>query len=86
MVLNAYSILDRKAAAFMSPFFMHQDGLAHRSFGDLVNDKNHQLGVNRHPEDYALYKVGTWDDSSGKLDSDDTPTHIVNALDVYIEE
>lgn len=86
MEMKVYSIFDKKAASYMSPFFMHQDGMARRSFGDLVNDKQHQLGVNKHPEDYSLYKLGTFDDISGKLNGVSEPEFISNAMDFYIED
>lgn len=65
MIINAYSIYDRKALRYHAPFYSHQDGEAARSFADLVNDPNTTVG--RHPDDYVLYRVGAYDDANGSL-------------------
>ena len=57
---NIFSIYDSKAKAYLTPFFLHQDGMAIRIFTDCVNDPNHQF--NKHPEDYILFNIGTWSD------------------------
>lgn len=65
MKLHAYSIYDRKALVYNAPFFSVSDGSAVRSFSDLANDL--QTTVGRHPGDYVLFRVGDFDDQSGKL-------------------
>lgn len=65
MILHAYSVYDRKALSYYAPFFAVADGAALRSFMDLANDP--QTNVGRHPGDYVLYRVGGFDDSSGLL-------------------
>lgn len=63
MKLHMFSIFDDKARAFLPPFFLPEIGLAVRSFGDGVNDPSHGFG--RHPEDYTLFLVGSFDQASG---------------------
>lgn len=65
MILNAYSLYDRKALQYHAPFFSVADGAALRMVADLVADPNTTVG--RHPEDYVLYRVGAYDDASGSL-------------------
>lgn len=65
MRLLAFSIRDAKAEAFMRPFFSPTAGLAIRSFRDLVNDPASEVG--RHPEDYTLFRIGSFDELSGEL-------------------
>lgn len=65
MLLNAYSLYDRKSLQYHAPFFAVADGAALRMVTDLVADPNTTVG--RHPEDYVLYRVGAWDDASGSL-------------------
>lgn len=84
MKLIAFAIYDDKAACFNTPFFQPTTGLATRSLEDLVNDSNTR--VNRHPGDFKLYKIGTYNDSSGKLESDAEPTFVANASDFLKQE
>lgn len=63
MILHMYSILDLKGVAFATPFFMHTDGIAIRSFQDALGDPKSELA--RHPEDYVLYRLGDFNDQRG---------------------
>jgi len=65
MVLKCFAVLDIKSELFGPPFFMSTNGEAVRAFKDLSNDKNTTVG--KHPEDYRLMRLGTFDNVSGKL-------------------
>lgn len=65
MILSAYALLDEKAQAFSVPWFVASEGLALRALSDLVADNNTTVG--RHPRDFVLYQVGTFDDHLGEL-------------------
>lgn len=65
MILKAYSLLDMKAGAFASPFFMHHDAQAIRAVAELAGDATTLIG--RYPSDYALCRIGTFDDASGVM-------------------
>lgn len=65
MITHAYSVYDRKGLIYNVPFFAISDGAAVRSFSDLVNDRNTTVG--RHPLDFVLFRVGSFDDSTGML-------------------
>jgi len=65
MLLNVYSIFDIKAKVYGNPFYMSHNGEAQRAFGDLVKDQ--QSTVSKHPEDYQLFKLATFDNVSGKF-------------------
>jgi len=79
MEQNVYSVFDFKARQYAAPFFMLNDGQAIRAFGDAVNDKTTTL--NKHPEDYALYRIGVFDTSIGKLIAVVEPIHLSRATD-----
>lgn len=83
MVLQVYSIRDAKAEAFNSPFYQKTKGEALRSFQTAVNDPKTQL--NRFPEDFDLYEIGTWDDSTGLVTPLDTPKHTAKAVEMLTE-
>jgi len=65
MNLKAFSILDTKSDTFAPPFFFSTTGQAVRAFKDLVNDD--RSTVHRHPSDYRLFCIGTFDDLTGEL-------------------
>ena len=72
MKLNVYSIFDSAAKAYMSPFFMHNNGLAIRAFSDQVNSEKENQ-ISKHPEQFTLFQIATYDDSTGKLEAVETP-------------
>lgn len=78
MILHAYTIYDRKALQYHSPFFAVADGAALRSFMDLANDPNTSVG--RHPGDYVLYRCGAYDDASGSMLPVSALEHVSDAL------
>lgn len=78
MKLNAYAILDEKALAYNQPFFMHHDGQATRAFEDEYKRKDSM--IHAHPGDYKLYRLGTYDQQSGKLESLQEPVFLIHAV------
>lgn len=60
MELKVFSVYDIKSKVFSTPFFMLTSGAAIRGFSDLANDNN--TTVAKHPEDYQLYQIATFDD------------------------
>lgn len=78
MIVNGYTIYDRKALTYSPPFFAVADGLAVRMFGDLVADRNTQVG--RHPADFVLYRCGAYDDANGSLLPNTALQHIIDAM------
>lgn len=83
MIMNAYSVLDKAAKAYLPLFFVRSSGEAIRSFTDAVNDPKHQFA--RHVDDYALYFVGTFDDSNGHFAVQDSPELAVTARQVLLD-
>jgi len=65
MKLNAYTIYDVASGVYMRPFFSQADGQAIRGFKDIATDAEHEVG--KHPEDYTLYRVGSFNDTTGKM-------------------
>lgn len=79
MILKVFSVFDEKAQVFGQPFFLPHNGIALRSFSDLVQDS--QTSINRHPEDFKLYLIGSYDDNSGSLNPVAQPEFLANATD-----
>jgi len=79
MLMKVFSVYDSAAGAYLQPFFMASRGQAIRAFTDLVNDGTHSFA--KHADDYTLFELGTYDDSSGKLVSHDTPQSLGVAVE-----
>lgn len=60
---RVYAVYDSCAKAYLPPFHLPRDEMASRAFTDCVNSASHQFA--EHTEDYALYTLGTFDDSTG---------------------
>lgn len=65
MILRALAIHDKKAELFSMPIFVQAVGQGVRSFADTVNDGKSEYA--RHPEDYTLFDIGSYDDVKGQL-------------------
>lgn len=78
MILKAYSVYDNKALQYHPPFYASTDAAATRSLRDLVEDSNTTIG--RHPSDYTLFLVGTFDDQCGRFEQAWPLVHVVDAI------
>ena len=67
-------VRDRAIDSFGNPFAVVALGQATRSFSDEV--RNPESQISRHPDDYDLYHVGSFDTSTGKLVPRETPEMI----------
>ena len=78
MTLNVYSIKDSKAGTFSNPYYSINDSTAIRSFEQAAADPS--TTISQFPTDYSLYKLGTFDDSSGTISrlDDGTPLFVAN--------
>lgn len=74
MKLGIYSVYDAAAEAFLRPFFAPNDKLAIRAFADTVADPTHDFA--RHHADYTLFRLGEFDQSSGKITVEPTPKNL----------
>ncbi|QXP08113.1 MAG: nonstructural protein [Arizlama microvirus] len=81
---NAYSILDTKSKIYNNPHFLINDAVAIRQFGLIVNDK--ESIISKYPEDFRLYRVGTFDMSTGKITSEQNPVEIAHGLNLKSQE
>ena len=80
MELQMFAVYDSAAEAFMTPFFTHNTGIAMRSFGDQVN--NPETMFFRHPGDYSLFQLGSWEDQRSDFKPLSTPVRVASALEL----
>ena len=63
------AVRDRAADTFGSPFYVVAIGQAIRSFSDEVNRRADDNQLFQHPEDFDLYELGVFDDSTGLFET-----------------
>lgn len=80
MIVQAFAFFDRKGAFFSTPFFFPATPMAIRAANDLALDPGTAMG--RHPSDYDLYRLGSYDDSSGAF-STDRPEFVCNCASFH---
>ncbi len=73
MKTNAYAIYDTAVAAYKPPFFLHSDTQAIREFGDIFDGDN---PISKHPEDYTLCRIGSYNDQNAMLQNEPVETLI----------
>lgn len=66
MQTQLYVIRDSKAKVYNKPFHQTNRDVALRTATDLANDPNQE--TSKHPEDYALFYLGTYDDEHAQID------------------
>jgi len=79
---HVYAVKDLAVQAFGDCFLTRAPGEAMRSFQDEVNRTDGKSAVAQHPEDYELYKIGTYDDQTGKLHALEHPELTARAKDL----
>jgi hypothetical protein len=65
MKKQMYSLLDHTAQVFLNPLSFINDGDAIRWFGTVVNNKEEQTNISKHPEQFTLYRLADYDDKLG---------------------
>ena len=78
MQQEIFTIRDSKAGSYGIPFYSPTPGTAERQLRELTNDP--QSMVHKYPEDYDLYKIGSYNQLTGNLEKLDTPQHICKAI------
>lgn len=73
-----YAIHDNAIEAFSQPFFVQAQGQAVRMFMD--ESRNEQSQLNKHPEDFALFYIGEFDERTGEITNNNTE-RVARAID-----
>lgn len=79
-----FSVLDVAATVYGTLFTANHVGEAVRAFTDQVNRADDANFLNKYPEHFALYEIGSFDDNSGVIESLSQPRLIVQASSVKI--
>lgn len=71
------SIKDRAADAFGRPAFVPSVGVAIRSFSDEINRSDSENQMYSHPDDFDLFELASYDDSTGIVEMLDVPKLLI---------
>lgn len=82
MITVALSVYDSKAEVFTPPFFSRTLSEGIRSFQDAAADPNSRMAAHR--DDYALFRVGSYDDSTGVFVANDVPLRICSLNELTV--
>lgn len=74
MILLVYSVYDSKVQAYATPFLQRSKGEALRGFQEAAN--NSEINISRHPADYSLMELGTYDDQVGQFKNHTAPLNL----------
>lgn len=69
MKLVVCSVFDTVSGVFGQPMFVPTVGVAARAFTDEVNRQAQDNQFYKHPNDFQLFEIGSFDDNAGVLES-----------------
>lgn len=74
------AVRDSAAQLFGQPIFVRHTAQAMRSFTDEVNRQDENNTYYKHPEDYELWQIATFDEETGQFEPQQQ--RLCRALDV----
>lgn len=86
MIRSVCAIFDVGIQTFNLPIFVPHTGAATRSFADEVRRVADENQLNKHPEDFDLYKLGEFDDQAGAFMSLERPQLLLRGKDCVVKE
>lgn len=69
--LIVVSVRDKLSDIYSQPMYFPTQGMAVRAFQDALKDP--QNNIQKHPDDYDLYQLGEWDDTTGAFKNETPP-------------
>lgn len=84
MIQIICAVKDRAADAFGRPLFVASVGVAIRSFSDEVNRQDAENQMFNHSDDFDLYELGVYDDSTGIIECHAQPKQIAMGKSVKV--
>lgn len=80
MILVIMAAYDKKAQAYMTPFFVNNALLGLRAFKDAANSP--ESPVCKNPEDFSLFRLGTFDDNTARMELVVQPEIVAEAINL----
>lgn len=75
------AVYDKATEAYMRPWMAQSDGQAVRLFEDEMNREDSEVG--KHPEDYSLFRIGSFNDNNGALEGQE-PVCLRRAHEIHL--
>lgn len=82
MIFVMVCIKDRVADTFGTPYCVPAVGIAVRGFTDEINRAAEDNMIYKHPDDFDLFQVATYDDATGMITQDAVPRQLVLGRDL----
>lgn len=79
-----FAVYDVKAGYYKNPFIMRTKGEALRGYSDVANDKQTEIG--KHPEDFCLFLLATFDEIKGIYKNESAPVSLGLAIEYVRKE
>jgi len=79
MLFTVFSIYDSAISTWLPPIYARNKGEMLRNFADAVSDPKSNLA--KHPTDYSLHELGTFDDDKCKFSLLNAPVRLCLASD-----
>ena len=74
-----FSVFDSKLGTWMAPMMFAHYGQAERTLKDIASDSGSLM--NKYPEDFTLFEIGSFDCDSGLLESLPAPLQVMKGID-----
>lgn len=81
MEMIVVAVMDKMAGCYGRPIFVASKGLAVRSFQDEVKRDGADNPMFKHPGDFDLFYLGTFDDNTGFFNGVTHPTILFKGSD-----
>jgi len=79
MLMSVFAIYDSGISTWLPPLYARNKGEIMRWFSEAVNDSTSKLA--KHPSDFTIFEIGTWDDGNCKFDLLKTPVSLGIAIE-----
>lgn len=81
MIKVVCAVRDSASALFGQPFFVPSTAVAVRGFADAVRKAEDGSDLTKHPEDFILFELGSFDDETGKFVNVPDPVQLLRGKD-----
>lgn len=79
MLLGVFAIYDSGISTWMTPLYFRNKGEALRWWQEVCN--NPEAKISKHPADYTLFELGTWNDDNNEFNLFKAPVKLGLALE-----
>lgn len=80
MKLKVYSVYDKKTRLYHPPSYCHNQEHAMRMFFQVMKGAGDTMSL--YPEDFQIWELGTFDDSTGYIEVTKNPLLICEVMDL----